>query len=243
MEQAPARPRAEKPKLVPMKDDIDACLNVLSREQDGLLRASSGLEDRAMTALGPLARREKAEYAQKVGEGRLAPLTHDVMEENEARLDALDVIKADLERGMHSIASGTLPDAAFVKALRGAWHIDRRQTNDDLLRLQSLRRKHAEGALLTEKEYEELNLLPTRLAAAEERLKRLRDRLHMFQGVLRQEEIELGFTSGGELTHRERIDRDSWELMKKSINSPRKDRGLVPDHREPRKVLKRQKAA
>lgn len=228
MEKAPARPRAEKPKLVPIKDDIDACLNVLSREQSSLLRTNSQLNERATSALTPLSRAEKSEYAQKVGEGRLAPLTHEAMEENERRIDDLDDLKEDLQGGMDAISAGRFPDAAFLKALREAWYVDRRQSNEDLSRLQSLRRKHAEGLPLNEKEYEELNRLPARLAAAEERLKRLRDRLHMFQGIRRQEEIELGLTSDGELTHRERIDRVSRELMRKTENRPRQDHGEEP---------------
>lgn len=243
MEKAAARPRAEKPKLVPLKDDIDACLNVLSREQAGLLRANSQLGERATAALQPLSRSEKAEYAHKVGEGRLAPLTHEAMEENERRIDDLDDLKKELESGMKAIAAGRLPDASFLKALREAWHIDRQQANGDLMMLQSLRRKHAEGVPLNEKEYEAVNRLPTQLALAEERLKRLRDRLHTFQGVRHQEEVELGFTSEGELTHRQRLEEKTGDLKIKTRNSPGQDRGLERDHRESEPTARGRKAA
>lgn len=230
MEKAPARPRAEKPNLVPLKDDIDACLNVLSREHDALLRANSDLGDRATAALEPLARREKSEYAQKVGEGRLAPLTHEAMEENERRIDDLDDLKEDLQGGMEAISAGRLPDAAFLKALREAWHVDRRQIDDDLRRLQVLRRRHVEGEPLSEQEYAWMNRAPQKIAEANERLTRMRNRISDFKGVRRLEEAELGFTPEGKLVHRERIDRESERLMSKPENLSPADE-LEPDHR------------
>ncbi len=219
MERAPNRARAENPKPVFFVEDVAAALQLLTSKQQDLLRANSRLSERAQQALAPLSRREKVEYSEKVGEGYLAPLTHAAMEENERRIDVYESLKESLDRGSKAISEGRLPDAAFLEALRETWHVDRHQTNEDLHRLQLLRRKHADGASMHQAEYDELNRLPQYLASAEERLKRVRDRLHMLQDVRREEEIALGLGLSGESTHREQVKKKSEQLLKDAKNA------------------------
>lgn len=216
--------KAEKPKLVPVSTDLDTYVELLRDAAIDSENRIGDLRERAEQSTRALSRTEKIFLAQyptdadsAFARGYVAPLTHDVAEDEKERIKALEGHMAELRAMNEDIEEGRVPTYEGIRAAKEALHFDQVGLSDAEERLRSLERRHNAGEQMSPAHYRVMRQLSEEVALRRERIKRMSGRISMFGEVLHAQEQEHGGGPAG--TRRAHIERRSSRLMAKARNS------------------------
>lgn len=222
MERFGGAAKVEKPKLIPVSEDLDTYSELLRGEIDRSNERITRLSERAERVVKPLTRQERIHLAQyptdadsAFAKGHIMPLTREAIKDEEARIQTLGEQVVELKRMNEDISEGLVPGYEGIRAAKEALYVDRMGLSEAEDRLKVLQRKHNAGEQLAPVDYRDMRELTAEISLRRERIKRMVGRVSMFDEVLRAQEVEAG---GIRQAH---VERRSSRLMSKQKNSER----------------------
>lgn len=223
MERFGGAAKIEKPKLVPVSEDLDTYSGLLQEEMARANERISRLGERAERVVKPLSRQERIHLAQyptdadsAFAKGHIMPLTRDAIDGERDRIKSLEEHVVELKRMNEDISEGQVPGYEGIRAVKEALHVDQMGLSDAEDRLGVLHRKHNAGEQLAPVDYRDMRELSAEIALRRERIKRMTGRISMFGEVLHAQEQEHG--GGAEGMRRAGVERRSSRLLKKAEN-------------------------
>ncbi len=201
MERFGGASKVEKPKLVPVEEDLRAYASLLEAEIEQTKARSSELLERAENVIKPLSNHERNHLANfdagdpeaHFAKGKMQPITHDILEEEHARGVEYGSQAHYLRKAAEGIAKGEVPSLRVIRAMKEALHLDEVALRDAKDRLATLERKHNAGEAMSPLHYRKMRELSEDIALRSERATRMRGRVAMFGEVVHAALIEDGY--------------------------------------------------
>ncbi|MCK9361557.1 hypothetical protein M0Q28_05055 [Patescibacteria group bacterium] len=223
MERFGGAAKIEKPKLIPVAEDLDAYSSLLKEAALHSESRIAELGERAEKVVKPLTRQERIHLStyevdadSAFAKGKIQPLTQDVMDGERERIKQMNEHAAELQAMNEDIENGRVPGYEGIRAAKEALHLDQMALHDAEDRLSVLQRKHDAGEQLLPMHYRVMRELSEEVALRRERIKRMIGRISMFGEVLHAQELEMGGGASG--FRRARVDRQSSRLIQKDRN-------------------------
>ncbi len=185
-ERGPKNPEASRNQVMV---DLGVYVNRLSLAKQEALKRFEALKRRTQESIVPLSPGERQTLATKVGDGHIMPLSEEALEELDEEITRLDLDLDVFAKGRDTLGHNQIPRWDFVAILDRLREEDELRFKGDVIRLITLRHRHADGEHLTEEELKELNRLPTSTSVEKERLSRLRKQSEILHGVYKSEAI------------------------------------------------------